>query len=189
MIYVNRTKYDRTKSVAFPKYRHLRPGRTQVTARQLEADAVASELAAGKGGVGLQSVAGEDAAAAPNIDVAHCHGDPGPAEEFSPGKDPDLDLRGREMSPVANYVRDINGNWKRGVDAFLNIARLCAEANGRLTTAQKMELIQGLPFGETAFSKFVQIGSDTRLYTPEIQPCSRHTTPRYMPSLCSRIRN
>ena len=86
MIYVNRTKYDRTKSVSFPKYRHLRLGRTQVTARQLEADAVASELAAGKGGVGLQSVAGEDAAAAPNIDVAHCHGDPGPAEEFSRGK-------------------------------------------------------------------------------------------------------
>jgi hypothetical protein len=170
MIYVDRTKYDRTKSVTFPKYRHLRLGRTQVTARQLEADAVASELAAGKGGVGLQSVAGEDAAAAPNIDVAHCHGDPGPAEEFSPGKDPALDLRGREMSPVANYVRDINGNWKRGVDAFLNIARLCVEANARLTIAQKMELIQALPFGDTAFSKFVQIGSDTRLYAPDIQP-------------------
>lgn len=71
MIYVNRTKYDRTKSVTFPKYRHLRLGRTQVTARQLEADAVASELAAGKGGVGLQSVAGEDAAASPDINVAH----------------------------------------------------------------------------------------------------------------------
>jgi hypothetical protein len=92
-----------------------------------------------------------------------------PAAEFSPGKD-DLDLRDGEASSVANYVRDINGNWKRGVDAFLNTARLCAEANGRLTTAQKRELIQGLPFGKTAFSKFVQIGSDTRLYAPDIQP-------------------
>jgi hypothetical protein len=170
MNYVDRTKYDRTKSVTFPKYRHLRLGRTQVTARQLEADAVASELAAGKGGVGPQSVAGEDAAASPDINVAHRHGGPErPAAEFSPGKD-DLDLRDGEASSVANYVRDINGNWKRGVDAFLNTARLCAEANGRLTTAQKRELIQGLPFGKTAFSKFVQIGSDTRLYAPDIQP-------------------
>jgi hypothetical protein len=76
MNYVDRTKYDRTKSVTFPKYRHLRLGRTQVTARQLDADAVASELAAGKGGVGPQSVAGEDAAASPDINVAHRHGDP-----------------------------------------------------------------------------------------------------------------
>ena len=57
MIYVNRTKYDRTKSVTFPKYRHLRlrPHASYGTATR--ADAVASELAAGKGGVGLQSVA------------------------------------------------------------------------------------------------------------------------------------
>ena len=87
---------------------------------------------------------------------------------LSPGK-VDLDLRDREVSSVANYVRDINGNWKRGVDAFLNIARLCAEANARLTIAQKMELIQALPFGDTAFSKFVQIGTDTRLHAPDIQ--------------------
>ena len=87
---------------------------------------------------------------------------------FSPGK-ADLDLRDGEVSSVANYVRDINGNWQRGVDAFMNIARLCAEANARLTIAQKMELIQALPFGDTAFSKFVQIGTDTRLHAPDIQ--------------------
>ena len=46
MIYVDRTKYDRTKSVAFLKYRSLPVGRTRVTARQLEADAVATKYAA-----------------------------------------------------------------------------------------------------------------------------------------------
>ena len=51
----------------------------------------------------------------------------------------------------------------------MNIARLCAEANERLTIAQKRELIQALPFGDTAFSKFVQIGTDTRLHAPDIQ--------------------
>ena len=51
----------------------------------------------------------------------------------------------------------------------MNIARLCAEANERLTIAQKTELIQAPPFGDTAFSKFVQIGTDTRRHAPDIQ--------------------
>ena len=68
---------------------------------------------------------------------------------------------------------------KRGLEAFLNIARLCAEANERLTTAQKRELIHSLPFGETAFSKFVPDRADTRLYAPDIQRAARrHTTRR-----------
>jgi hypothetical protein len=88
---------------------------------------------------------------------------------FSPGKDPDLDLRDGEASSVADYASAISRNWQRGVDAFMNIARLCSEANERLTTAQKRELIQALPFGDTAFSKFVGIGTDTRLHAPDIQ--------------------
>ncbi len=39
----------------------------------------------------------------------------------------------------------------------------------RLTTAQKRELIQALPFGDPTFSKFAQIGADTRLHAPEVQ--------------------
>ena len=92
-----------------------------------------------------------------------------PAGEFPVGKDPALDLRDREMSSVAYYVRDINGNWQRCVDAFINVGRLCAEANARLTAAEKSELMQSLPFGEATFSKFVRIGTDTRLHAPDIQ--------------------
>jgi hypothetical protein len=160
---IDKIKYDLTKLAPSSIYRQLPLGRTH-------ADIVASKLSAGKGGVVPERVAGEDAAAAPDINVAHCHGDPErPAAEFSPGKDPALDLRDGLVSPVAYYIRDINGNWQRGVEAFMQIGRLCAEANTHLTTAQKRQLIEALPFGDTAFSKFVRIGTDTRLQTPHIQ--------------------
>ena len=57
------------------------------------------------------------------------------ASEFSPGKDPDLS--------VANYASQIGQNWERGVDAFMTIARLCAEASARLTIAERGELLKG----------------------------------------------
>ena len=81
--------------------------------------------------------------------------------EFSPGKDPSLS--------VANYVSQIGQNWQRGVDAFMTVARLCAEASARLTITQRGELLKQLPFGDSAFSKFVQIGNDRRLNTPELR--------------------
>ena len=162
---IDKIKYGLTKLAPSSIYRQLPLGRTHA------ADIVASKLSAGKGGVVPERVGGDFAAAAPDINVAHCHGDPErPAAEFSPGKDPALDLRGQEMSPVAYYIRDINGNWQRGVEAFfMRIGRLCAEANTHLTTAQKRQLIEALPFGDTAFSKFAQIGADIRLYAAHIQ--------------------
>ena len=91
-----------------------------------------------------------------------------PLGNFPPGKI-DPDLRNSETPSVATYVRDINGNWQRCVDAFINVARICAEANTRLTVAEKSELMPSLPFGEATFSKFARIGTDTRLQAPDIQ--------------------
>jgi hypothetical protein len=88
-------------------------------------------------------------------------GRPASTGEFSPGKN--------HPSSVADYVATIRGNWQRGVDAFMNIARLCAEANARLTITRKSELMPKLPFGEATFSKFVRIGNDARLHAPEVQ--------------------
>ena len=51
----------------------------------------------------------------------------------------------------------------------MTIARLCAEASARLTITERGELLKQLPFGEATFSKFVRIGTDTRLSTPEVQ--------------------
>ena len=115
-----------------------------------------------------QSVTGGDDAASPDVDVPDSDCDAERAGDFSPGKN-DPDLRNSETPSVAKYVSAINGEWRHGVDAFMNAARLCADANARLTVAQKLLLIESLPFGQTAFSKFVQIGSDTRLYAPKIQ--------------------
>jgi hypothetical protein len=81
--------------------------------------------------------------------------------EFPPGKDPNLS--------VANYVSEISQNWQWGVDAFMATARLCAEASARLTITERAELLKQLPFGDSAFSKFVQIGNDRRLNTPELR--------------------
>ena len=133
-------------------------------------DAVACGFDARKDGADLvpQSAARDDGALSPNdVDVPEIRsGLPTSASEFSPGKN-DPDLRNSEVPSVTTYASAINGHWQRGVDAFVNVGRLCAEAKARLTNAQKSILIQALPFGETAFSKFVQIGSDARL--PEIQ--------------------
>jgi hypothetical protein len=108
-------------------------------------------------------LAGRDSApSSKDVDVPVTDCDAERAGDFSPGKN-DPDLRNSEVPSVATYVSAINGEWQRGVDAFMNAARLCAEANERLTIAQKSVLIQGLPFGQTAFSKFMQIGSDARL--------------------------
>ena len=90
------------------------------------------------------------------------------SDSISPGKFY-LDLNATEGSSVANYISEIKGSWQRGVDAFMDIARLCAEASARLTTAQKSKLVTHLPFGEPTFSKFVKIGADIRLKGPEIQ--------------------
>ncbi len=51
----------------------------------------------------------------------------------------------------------------------MTIARLCAEASARLTIAEREGLLKQLPFGDSAFSKFVQIGNDHRLNSPEVR--------------------
>ena len=94
--------------------------------------------------------------------------------EISHGKN-ELDLQSGEIPSVACYASEIRVNWQRGVETFMNVARLCADANTRLSEAKKQELMTSLPFGQATFSKFAKFGADTRL-TPEIQ---RLLPPRY----------
>ena len=160
MIDVDATKYNRPL-LPPPK------ASAQGTAREREADAVASDLDAGKGCVKPPpSVVGEDGAASPHAVAPESRASRS-AGEFSPGKDPEV--RDCEVSSVADYVTAIQVNWQRGVDAFMSIAGLCAEANARLTAPQRSELMAYLPFGPVTFSKFAQIGSDIRLHAPDIQ--------------------
>lgn len=90
------------------------------------------------------------------------------SSNFSPGKN--LIIPDGEESLVASLASQISENWQReGIDAVMNTARRCAEANSRLTAAQKRDLIKQLPFKGPAFSKYVQDGNDSRLTAPEIQ--------------------
>jgi hypothetical protein len=170
------SKFDRRFAISPLQARTqgvVRPGANDYSSEgRPKTHAVAPESHVGKNGVQPvpQSVAQKNDAVSPDVHVPDVRGDAGrPEGEFSPGKNATLDLRDRLMSSVAYYVRDINQNWQRGVDAFMNVGRLCAEANARLTTAEKSELLSNLPFGAATFSKFVRIGTDTRLQTPEIQ--------------------
>jgi hypothetical protein len=76
---------------------------------------------------------------------------------------------GKISDAITRYADAIGGNWRRGVEAFLEIGRLCAEAEERLDPAQQAELMAKLPFSATTFSKFRQIGFDARLRKPEVQ--------------------
>jgi hypothetical protein len=97
-------------------------------------------------------------------------GDANPASrnDFSPGK-PVVDPPTSSVAGVAEYLTTIWENWRRGVHAILEVARLCAEAEDKLTTAQKGELISRLPFRRATFSKLAQVGADQRLRDLEIQ--------------------
>jgi hypothetical protein len=112
-----------------------------------------------------QSVAGENGTESPeDVEIPHIDGrvgHPASAGEFSPGKN--------GLFSVANYASEIQGEWRRGVQAIMEVARLCAEASARLTAAQKSELMAHLPFRRATFSKLAQIGADAHLYVPEIQ--------------------
>ena len=117
------------------------------------------------------SAAGDDGAPSPkDVAVPGADGGAERAGDFSQGKI--LDPRDRE---VTNYIDHIGASWRRGVQGLMEVARLCAEANARLKAAQKSELIACLPFRQATFSKFAQIGADTRLNAAEIQrllpPC------------------
>jgi hypothetical protein len=59
---------------------------------------------------------------------------------------------------------------------MMGVARLCCEASQLLTASEKKELIKRLPFKESTFSKFVQIGKDARLRGSTPDDCSRRTT-------------
>jgi hypothetical protein len=176
MIDVDATKYNRKKAAVNSIYKRLLPPQrtsTQGTAREPGADAVASEFDARKGGAELvpHSAAGNDGAPSPkDVAVPGADGGAERAGDFSQGKI--LDPRDRE---VTNYIDHIGASWRRGVQGLMEVALLCAEANARLKAAQKSELIARLPFRQATFSKFAQIGADTRLNAAEIQrllpPC------------------
>jgi hypothetical protein len=69
----------------------------------------------------------------------------------------------------ADYAGRIADGWRRAASGMIELARLCAEADGRLTPAQKRFLVERLPFDRPTFSKLVRVGRDARLRDPSLQ--------------------
>jgi hypothetical protein len=87
--------------------------------------------------------------------------------DFSPGKDVPACIA--EASLVGGYATRIGDGWRRATQGVMDVARVCFEANERLSASQKKELVQQLPFKEPAFSKLGRIGKDARLHAPEVE--------------------
>jgi hypothetical protein len=62
-----------------------------------------------------------------------------------------------------DYAERIEKQWQKAATSIIEVARLCSEANERLSGLHKKLLIKELPFGESTFSKLVQVGNDKRL--------------------------
>jgi hypothetical protein len=70
---------------------------------------------------------------------------------------------------VKSYADRIRTHWHRAAASIMEVARLCADANNRLSAPNKKELVKVLPFSSPTFSKLAQIGDDPRLQTQRVQ--------------------
>jgi hypothetical protein len=158
------SKFDRRFVVSPLKPRARQGAGDSSSERQRKPDANAPEFDAGKDCAeqAPHSAAGDDGLPSAK-DVLDVGGGAERAGDLSPGKNRDL------ASSVVHYIGQIGETWRRVVQAMMEVARLCAEADAHLTTAQKSELIKALPFGAATFSKLLRIGTDIRLHTPDIQ--------------------
>ena len=64
---------------------------------------------------------------------------------------------------IEDFVSKITTCWYRSTKAIFDTATICKLADEQLSPAQKKKLLKRLPFGESTFSKLVQIGKDRRI--------------------------
>lgn len=64
---------------------------------------------------------------------------------------------------IEDFVSKITTCWYRSTKAIFDTATICAQADEQLNPAQKKKLLKRLPFGQSTFSKLVQIGKDQRI--------------------------
>ena len=70
---------------------------------------------------------------------------------------------------VEEYAKKIKAAWSKSVTDILETAKLCAEAQEKLTAKERKALKEKLPFGDEAFSMYVKIGSDPWFRGDEIK--------------------
>jgi hypothetical protein len=78
--------------------------------------------------------------------------------------------RVKTLNNLASYASAISAAWHKSVENTLEAATLCAEADKELSSQEKAQLIEQLPFEAPTFSKLVKIGNDPRLRSEEMRP-------------------
>jgi len=73
------------------------------------------------------------------------------------------------QSTVQDYAKAINTSWQKTTDSVLETARLCAEAEKKLRSAERTKLFNVLVFNKSTFSKLVKIGSQQHLREDNIK--------------------
>lgn len=71
---------------------------------------------------------------------------------------------------VASYVKAINASWHKSTDGILETAKVCAEAEKKLSKDEKTKLFKDLVFSKATFSKLAKVGSQARLLNEDVKP-------------------
>ncbi len=92
--------------------------------------------------------------------------------------DPPKKFTGEQLTPkeplglsdnVREHVQSICKAHKDGVEACLNIATACANADKELRRGERTKLLEHIPLTYQMFTKYVRIGKDKRLFEPGMQ--------------------
>ena len=71
---------------------------------------------------------------------------------------------------VASYVKAINASWHKSTDSILETAKVCADAEKKLSKDEKTKLFKDLVFSKATFSKLAKVGSEGRLLNEDVKP-------------------
>lgn len=71
---------------------------------------------------------------------------------------------------IKGYANSINDSWRKSTDSVIDTARLCAEADKKLKTADQSKLFPVLVFNKSTFSKLAKIGSNEQLLSKDLRP-------------------
>jgi hypothetical protein len=74
-----------------------------------------------------------------------------------------------DEDPIQSFAVAITKGWQKNVRAILEVSKICAEAANVLDMAERLTLIDRLPFDRTVFSKLAAIGRCLVLYNPEVE--------------------
>lgn len=74
------------------------------------------------------------------------------------------------QDPVASYVKAINASWHKSTESILETAKVCADAEKKLSKDEKIKLFKDLVFSKATFSKLAKVGSQARLLNEDVKP-------------------